>query len=91
MRVIEKCIVEKIYHLESYYRFELSSFVLDFPACRFFQIHFSITCKPIFLFKMTARKVLTGEIADLLQHTEAIQSENMTFRYMLGVDGKYKH
>ena len=48
-------------------------------------------CKPIFVFKMTARKVLTGEIADLLQHTEAIQSENMTFRYMLGVDGKYKH
>ena len=44
-----------------------------------------------FYFKMTARKVLTGEIADLLQHTEAIQSENMTFRYMLGVDGKYKH
>ena len=40
---------------------------------------------------MTARKVLTGEIADLLQHNEAIQSEDITFRYMLGVDGKYKH
>ena len=40
---------------------------------------------------MTARKVLTGEIAALLQHNEAIQSENITFRYMLRVDGKNKH
>ena len=51
----------------------------------------TVKLKCTLAFKMTARKVLTGEIADLLQHTEAFQSENMTFRYMLGVDGKYKH
>ena len=39
--------------------------------------------------KTAARKVLTGEIAQLLQHTEAVQCENTTFRLMLGVDGKY--
>ena len=39
---------------------------------------------------MAARKILTGEIADLLQHTEKMQSENSTFRLMLGVDAKYK-
>merc|ERR1712062_72977 len=36
-----------------------------------------------------ARKKLTSEIAELLQHSEKVQSENSTFRMLLGVNGKY--
>ncbi|CBY15425.1 unnamed protein product [Oikopleura dioica] len=37
-----------------------------------------------------ARQVLQSEIAELIRHSEKVQTENTTYRQLLGIDGRYK-
>jgi hypothetical protein len=34
--------------------------------------------------------VLQSEIAELIRHSEKVQTENTTYRQLLGIDGRYK-
>ncbi|CAG5094612.1 Oidioi.mRNA.OKI2018_I69.XSR.g13710.t1.cds [Oikopleura dioica] len=37
-----------------------------------------------------ARQILQSEIAELIRHSEKVQTENTTYRQLLGIDSRYK-